>query len=99
MLPEYRINCVSATDKAKIYNELITRRYETVLVIAMSRIRSGIQRVISLRKAKNIILFLPESFECHSFRYRKRYRNKTILPYDYINDGKYSAGEIFTAVL
>ena len=102
---EYGINCVSAASKAKIYNELITRQYETVLVIADgAAFGPEIQRVISLRKAKNIILFLPESFEWVILRSGivKDTEIKTILekPYDYIESGKYFSWErFFTAVL
>ena len=102
---EYGINCVSAASKAKIYNELITRQYETVLVIADgAAFGPEIQRVLSLRKAKNIVLFLPESFEWVILRSGivKDKEIKTILekPYDYIESGKYFSWErFFTAVL
>ena len=102
---EYGINCVSAASKTKIYNELITRQYETVLVIADgAAFGPEIQRVLSLRKAKNIVLFLPESFEWVILRSGivKDKEIKTILekPYDYIESGKYFSWErFFTAVL
>lgn len=102
---EYGINCVSAASKTKIYNELITRQYETVLVIADgAAFGPEIQRVLSLRKAKNIVLFLPESFEWVILRSGivKGKEIKTILekPYDYIESGKYFSWErFFTAVL
>ena len=63
---EYGINCVSAASKTKIYNELITRQYETVLVIADgAAFGPEMQHVMQyMRDTRNkIVLYAPESFE------------------------------------
>lgn len=102
---EYSIKCVSAESKAKIYNELVTRQYDTVLVIADgAAFGPEIERVLSLRKAKNIILFLPESFEWIVLRsgiVKDKAINEILeKPYDYIESDKYFSWErFFTAVL
>lgn len=102
---EYGIKCISAGSKAKIYNELVTRQYDTVLVIADgAAFGPEIERVLPLRKAKNIVLFLPESFEWIVLRSGivKDKEIKAILekPYDYIESGKYFSWErFFTDVL
>lgn len=102
---EYGIKCISAESKAKIYNELIEREYNTVLVIADgAAFGPEIERVLSLKNAKKIMLFLPESFEWIILRSGvvKDKEISAILekPYDYIESGKYFSWErFFTDVL
>lgn len=102
---EYGIKCISAESKAKIYNELIEREYNTVLVIADgAAFGPEIERVLSLKNAKNIMLFLPESFEWIILRSGvvKDTEINAMLekPYDYIESGKYFSWErFFTDVL
>lgn len=102
---EYGIKCISAESKAKIYNELIEREYNTVLVIADgAAFGPEIERVLSLKNAKKIMLFLPESFEWIILRSGvvKDTEINAMLekPYDYIESGKYFSWErFFTDVL
>lgn len=102
---EYGIKCISAESKTKIYNELLEREYSTALVIADgAAFGPEIERVLSLKNAKNIMLFLPESFEWIILRSDvvKDTEISAMLekPYDYIESGKYFSWErFFTDVL
>ena len=102
---EYGIKCISAESKAKIYNQLLEREYDSALVIADgAAFGPEIERVLSLKNAKNIMLFLPESFEWIILRSGvvKDTEINAILekPYDYIESGKYFSWErFFTDVL
>lgn len=102
---EYGIKCISAESKAKIYNQLLEREYDTALVIADgAAFGPEIERVLSLKNAKKIMLFLPESFEWIILRSGvvKDTEINAILekPYDYIESGKYFSWErFFTDVL
>ena len=58
------IRCLSAGGKSNIFGLLAKEAYQTALVIADgAAFGSEIKEVISLRKARNIIVYLPESFE------------------------------------
>ena len=102
---EYGIKCISAESKAKIYNQLLEREYDTALVIADgAAFGPEIERVLSLKNAKKIMLFLPESFEWIILRsgVLKDTEISAMLekPYDYIESGKYFSWErFFTDVL
>lgn len=102
---DFGIECVSAESKTKIYAELITRKYDTALVIADgAAFGPEIERVLSLRKASNIMLYLPESFEWIVLRsgvVKDKEINEILAkPYDHIESGKYFSWErFFTAVL
>lgn len=102
---EYGIKCISAESKAKIYNQLLEREYDSALVIADgAAFGPEIERVLSLKNAKNIMLFLPESFEWIILRSGvvKDTEINAMLekPYDYIESGKYFSWErFFTDVL
>ena len=97
--------CCSAEGKSNILSYLQKSRGKEILAIVDgAAFGPEIQRVLSLRKAKNIVLFLPESFEWVILRSGivKDKEIKTILekPYDYIESGKYFSWErFFTAVL
>jgi hypothetical protein len=61
---EYSIPCISAKGKNNIYRELITHKDSTVLVIADgAAFGPEIERIVTLTKAMNVIVYLPESFE------------------------------------
>ena len=102
---EYGIKCISAESKAKLYNQLLKREYDTALVIADgAAFGPEIERVLSLKNAKKIMLFLPESFEWIILRSGvvKDTEINAMLekPYDYIESGKYFSWErFFTDVL
>lgn len=58
------IPCISANGKSNIYKELVNRTYQTALVIADgAAFGPEIERVLSIKKARQVILYLPESFE------------------------------------
>ena len=60
----YNIKCISAGGKSNIYGELLNNDYSVALVIADgAAFGPEIERVLSLKKARDIILYLPESFE------------------------------------
>ena len=61
---EYGIPCISAGGKSNIYAGLMETQAETVLVIADgAAFGPEIERVLSLSRIKNLVLFMPESFE------------------------------------
>ncbi len=61
---KHGINCISANGKSNIYSELIAREYTTALVIADgAAFGPEIERVLAVKKARNVIVYLPESFE------------------------------------
>ncbi len=61
---KHGIRCISANGKTKIYSELIQQDYSTALVIADgAAFGPEIERILAAKKARNIILYLPESFE------------------------------------
>ncbi len=61
---QHGILCVSANGKSNIYYELIKREYTTALVIADgAAFGPEIERVLNVKKARNVIVYVPESFE------------------------------------
>lgn len=61
---KHEITCISANGKSNIYNELISREYTTALIIADgAAFGPEIERVLAVKKARNVIVYLPESFE------------------------------------
>lgn len=61
---EKRIACYSAKGKSNIYSRLLEIDAKSTLVIADgAAFGPEIERLLSLQKAKHIVLFLPESFE------------------------------------
>lgn len=60
----YNVRCISAHGNGNIFSLLQTIEAETVLVIVDgAAFGQQMERVLSLQKIKNIILYLPESFE------------------------------------
>jgi len=102
---QYGITCISANGKSNIYSELVTREYSTALVIADgSAFGPETERVLSLKKARNIILYLPESFEWIILKSGVLKDNSVVPvlenPNDYIESRKYFSWErFFTAML
>lgn len=61
---KYQIPCISAQGNSNIYKELLKQTEKTVLVIADgAAFGAEIERVLALKRVRNIILYLPESFE------------------------------------
>ena len=102
---KHGIECVSASGKSNIYRELISREYRAALVIADgAAFGPEIERVLSLKKARSLILYLPESFEWIVLNSKIIKDNDidTVLaePNKYIESEKYFSWErFFTAVL
>lgn len=102
---QYGIQCISAKGKSNIYNELVSREYSTALVIADgAAFGPETERVVSLKKARNIIIYLPESFEWIILKSGILKDNSVapILdkPNDYIESSRYFSWErFFTALL
>lgn len=64
LLNQSGIRCLSAEGKSNIYHMLCEENYSMALVIADgAAFGPEIEKVIALRKAKEIALYLPESFE------------------------------------
>lgn len=58
------IKCISAEGKTKIYNLIKSLDYNSIFVIADgAAFGAEIERVLSVKKIKNLALLLPESFE------------------------------------
>lgn len=58
------IRCITAAGKSNIYRILCAEEYTTALVIADgAAFGPEIERVLFLKKAKQIVVYLPESFE------------------------------------
>ena len=102
---KHGIECVSANGKSNIYRELISRDYRVALVIADgAAFGPEIERVLSLKKARSLILYLPESFEWIVLNSKIIKDNDidTVLaePNKYIESEKYFSWErFFTAML
>ena len=61
---KFGIRCIPAGGKSNVFNTLIGESYQTALVIADgAAFGPEIQRISELKLAKNLIFFLPESFE------------------------------------
>ena len=61
---QYGIRCVSAGGKSNVFKALLDETYSTALIIADgAAFGPEISRVLGLRWTKNLIIYLPESFE------------------------------------
>lgn len=61
---QYGIRCVSAGGKSNVFGLLVRESFQTALIIADgAAFGLEIQRLNGLKLAKNLILFMPESFE------------------------------------
>lgn len=99
------IPCISARGKGHIHTAILEQDYENILVIADgAALGPEIDRILKLRRVKNVILYLPESFEwlvLKSDLLNDR-EVRTILetPEDYIESSKYISWErFFTDIL
>ena len=60
----FKIPCISAKGKSKIYDEIIKNPSNNILIIADgAAFGAEIENIISLMKIKNLGIYLPESFE------------------------------------
>lgn len=96
----YQIPCVSAGGKSNLYKEIVASPYRTLLVIADgAAFGPEMERIVSLRKRKDLILYLPESFEWLVLKadLLKDKEVKTILdtPAEFIESSRYFSWERF----
>lgn len=61
---EHGVTCISAQGKSNIYRKLVNINTGTILVIADgAAFGPEIEKIIALKKVKNLVVYLPESFE------------------------------------
>ncbi len=61
---KYGISCVSARGKSNVYQCVCAAEAETILIIADgAAFGPEMEKIMSLQRVKNVILYLPESFE------------------------------------
>lgn len=92
------VRCISAHGNGNVYAVLQTLEAETVLVIVDgAAFGQQMERVLSLKKIKNIILYLPESFEWIILKSGLIEDVSTILdsPADHIESSQYYTWERF----
>ena len=94
------ILCESAKGKTKIYDKVREATEDKILVIADgAAFGPEMERAISLKRAKNVVYFLPESFEWLILKSGLVAKNeiKQILdkPYDFIESEQYLSWEQF----
>lgn len=97
---KFNIKCISAEGNAMIYQELLNRTYSAALVIADgAAFGAEIERVLSLKRIRNFMLYLPESFEWMILRsgLLKDAEIDAVLdsPYNYIQSELYFSWERF----
>lgn len=98
------IRCISAGGKTGIYSKIKETADEVVLVIADgTAFGPEMERVMSLRRVRNTVLFLPESFEWLILRSGliggAEVQDILKSPYDYIESDRYFSWERFFTVL
>ena len=99
------IKCETAGGKSNIYSCVLNSKDDKILVIADgAAFGPEIERALSLKRARNVVYFLPESFEWLILRSglveAKDLRDILERPYDFIDSEKYSSWErFFTALL
>ena len=99
----FGVSCVSANGNSNIFKKLTEIAAETVLVIADgAAFGAEIERILAIRKIKNIILYLPESFEWVILKSGLIENTEKVLddPSKYIDSALYFSWErFFTALL
>lgn len=97
---KYEIPCFSAKGKSNVYRMIADSAAQTLLVVADgAAFGPEIERVLSLRKVKNLIVYLPESFEWIILKsdVLKSREVKSVLeqPAEYIDSRDYFSWENF----
>ena len=95
---KHGVRCISANGNGNVYSELQNIDAETILVVVDgAAFGQQMERVLSLRKIKNIILYLPESFEWIILKSGLISDVQSILesPADYIESADYYTWERF----
>lgn len=98
------INCISAAGKSNIYNAIKDCGDERVLVVADgAAFGPEMERAVSLRKVKNVMYFLPESFEWLILKSGiidgAKIQDVLSHPYDFIESSEYFSWERFFSAL
>lgn len=99
------IRCISAGGKSNVYRTIKECREESMLVIADgAAFGPELERTLAMRKTKNAMFFLPESFEWLILRSGlidgKELQDILNHPYDFIESERYFSWErFFTALL
>lgn len=102
LFSKYYIPCISAGGKSNVYETIASSEYNTILLIADgAAFGPEIERILSLRKAKNLIVYLPESFEWLILK-SDLLRSKKVgevleEPSDYVESSEYFSWERFFA--
>jgi len=95
---EHGVRCISANGNGNVYAALQALHAETVLVVVDgAAFGQQMERVLSLRQIRNIILYLPESFEWIILKSGVVSNVQHILesPADYIESAQYYSWERF----
>lgn len=100
---KYGIECISAGGNSNIYKKLIQLDAKVILVIADgAAFGAEIERVLQLKRAKNFVLYLPESFEWNilSSGVVPNVRDELEHTADYVDSAEHFSWEkFFTALL
>lgn len=96
----FKIPCISAKGKSKIYDEIIKNPSNNILIIADgAAFGAEIENIISLMKIKNLGIYLPESFEwliLNSGLIKGNNIDKILEnPSDFIDSQKFLSWELF----
>ncbi len=98
-----RMPCVSACGKSNIWREIIKRKENTVAVFADgSAFGCEIERLLSLRYVKNLLVYMPESFEYVLLKSGLIVGVENLLenPYDHIESSLFFSWErYFTKII
>ena len=102
---KFSIPCISAKSKSKIYKTVVESKEDDILIIADgASFGPEMEQILSLKKAINIGIYLPESFEWLLLKSDVLKKNEisAILenPSDYIESSEHFSWEtFFTALL
>lgn len=101
---ERGIRCISAGGNSRILKSLLDENYRTALVIADgAAFGPYIENIMQLSKAKNIVLYLPESFEwivlASDVLRNREIREILQAPAEYIDSKTYFSWERFFTML
>lgn len=100
---EHNIRCISAEGKSNIFDAILECDEENIMIIADgAAFGPEIEKVLSLKKIKNLTIFLPESFEWLILKSGliEGVGDEIDNPNDYIDSSQYFSWErFFTALL
>ncbi len=94
----YQMPCISAKGKSNIFHIAASCKETKILIIADgAAFGPEIERILSLREQKDIMLYLPESFEWNILNSGIIELDSGVIaePYDYVDSQKYFSWEQF----